>query len=129
MTCRGGCGLLWLTPCALWATGPRLLPLVLVLEGEPELGAEGDLAILADVQVLLDYLGDAQIPQGLTCGVHGVGGGVLPRLSTRSDEVGYPVHAHCILLRREEPQAHRIHAALLLLLSQSVRQIICLILR
>jgi hypothetical protein len=48
-----------------------LLLLVLVLEREPELGTEGDLAILADLQVLLDHFGDAQVPQRLTCGVYG----------------------------------------------------------
>jgi len=55
--------------------GPRrragLLLLVLVLEREPELGAEGDPAFLTDLQVLLDHFGDAQVPQRLKCGVYG----------------------------------------------------------
>src|SRR5260370_31396827 len=124
MTCRARCGPRWLPPCALWPTGQSrasravrlaretptlllfalLLLLTLVLEGEPELGPVGDLAILAEAQVLLDHLSHAQVPQRLTSSVHRVRRGVLPRLSTRPDEVGNPVHAHCILLIRPEPR-------------------------
>jgi hypothetical protein len=39
-----------------------VLLLVLVLERELELGTEGNRAILADLQVLLDHFGDAQVP-------------------------------------------------------------------
>src|SRR2546429_677498 len=43
--------------------GPLWLGRVLVLEGQPQLGPEDDLATVLDGQVLLHHLGDAQVPQ------------------------------------------------------------------
>src|SRR5690349_16542110 len=54
---RGPGGRLAETPGPLW------LGRVLVLEGQPQLGPEDDLAAVLDGQVLLHHLGDAQVPQ------------------------------------------------------------------
>src|SRR6185503_19332834 len=78
-----------------WRTG--WLGRVLVLEGQPQLGPEDDVAVL-DTQVLLHHLGDAQVTQGLAGGVHRGDCGVLPGLGARADDVDDPVHAHGSLL-------------------------------
>src|SRR6478672_8562791 len=78
-----------------WRTG--WLGRVLVLEGQPQLGPEDDVAVL-DTQVLLHHLGDAQVTQGLAGGVHRGDRGVLPGLGARADDVDDPVHAHGSLL-------------------------------
>src|SRR4030095_3503351 len=70
---------------------------VLVLEGQPQLGPEDDVAVL-DTQVLRHHLGDAQVTQGLAGGVHRGDRGVLPGLGARADDVDDPVHAHGSLL-------------------------------
>src|SRR5580704_4769255 len=71
---------------------------VLVLEGQPQLGAEDDLAALLDIQVLLHHLSDTQVTERLACGVHRSDRRVFPGLSARPDDVDDPVHAHGILL-------------------------------
>ena len=43
------------------ATGRSCLRRVLVLEGQPQLGPEYDLAAVLDVQVLVYHFGDAQV--------------------------------------------------------------------
>src|SRR5690349_10123950 len=76
----------------------RRLRRVLVLEGQPQLGPEYDLAAVLDVQVLLNHFGDTQVTQRLAGGVHRGDRGVLPGLGACADDVDDSVHAHGILL-------------------------------
>ena len=70
-----------------------------VLKGEPQLGAEDNLAALFfDVKILLHHLGDPQVAERLARGLHRGGRGVFQGLSARPDHVDYPLHAHGILL-------------------------------
>src|SRR5580704_10566291 len=71
---------------------------VLVFEGQPELGPEDDAAAVLDLQVLLYHLGDPQVTERLTRGVHRGDRGVFPGLSAGPDDIDDPVHAHGILL-------------------------------
>src|SRR5260370_30389864 len=71
---------------------------VLVLEGQPQLGAEDDLAALLDNQILLPHLSDTQVTERLARGVHRSDRRVFPGLSARPDDVDDSVYAHGILL-------------------------------
>ena len=71
---------------------------VLVLEGQPQLGAEDDLAALLDIQVLLHHLSDTQVTERLARGAHRGDRRVFPGLSARPDDVDDSVYAHGILL-------------------------------
>ncbi len=50
----------------------------LVPEGQPQLGAEDELAALADIQVLVHHLGDPQVTKRIAGGGHRGGRGVFP---------------------------------------------------
>src|SRR5450759_4932434 len=77
----------------------RLLP-ALVLERDAKLRPIHDPAVLCDVDVLRHDLGDPEIAKRPARRLDGSSRGVLPRLSTCSDEVRHSVNAHAILLAR-----------------------------
>jgi hypothetical protein len=53
---------------------------LLVLEGEPQLGAVSDATVAVDMNVLFDNLGNSQVAERLTGCFHRRRGGILPRL-------------------------------------------------
>src|SRR5665809_1435 len=70
------------------------LRLLLVLEGQLDLRAVDELATVTDVDVLLDDLGDPEVPDRLARRVDRVRGSLLPRGRARADDVDHPVDAH-----------------------------------
>ena len=75
----------------------RLLP-GFVLERDAKLRPIRDLAVLSQVDVLRDNLGDPQIAKRPARRLDGRGCCVLPGLRTCSDEVCHSVNAHATLL-------------------------------
>src|SRR5665811_350513 len=75
----------------------RLLP-GFVLERDAKLRPISDPAVLGDMDVLCDNLGDPDIAQHPARRLDGNGCGVLPGLRTCSDEVCHTVNAHATLL-------------------------------
>ena len=70
----------------------------LVLEGDLQLRPVDDPAILVEVYVLPDHLGDADVADGLAHGPHRFRRGFLPRVAARPDDVDDLVHTHDGLL-------------------------------
>src|SRR4249919_3144498 len=76
----------------------RSVVVLLVLEGQPQLGAEDDLVAIGDVDVLIDHVGDPHAANRGLGRLDRADRGVLPRGLAGADHINYPVHAHCILL-------------------------------
>ena len=72
----------------------RPLRSLLVLEGQLDLRAVDELATVTDVDVLLDDLGDPEVPDRLARRVDRVRGSLLPGGRARADDVDHPVDAH-----------------------------------
>src|SRR5215475_9938899 len=70
----------------------------LVLEGDLQLRPVGDPAVVFEVYVLPDHLGDADVADGLAHGPHRFRRGFLPRAAARPDDVDDLVHTHDGLL-------------------------------
>ena len=69
-----------------------------VLEGDAKLRPIGNLATLGEVNILRHNLGDSQITNRAARRPDCNGRGILPGLSTSSNEVCNSVNAHAILL-------------------------------
>src|SRR5687768_2209346 len=72
----------------------RLRP-ALVLEGQLDLRAIDELAAVPDVNVLLDDLGDPNVPDRLARRIDRLSGSLLPGGGACADDVDHPVDAHC----------------------------------
>src|SRR6478736_5722045 len=77
-----------------WRAAGDGLAVGLVLEGDLQPRPVDDAAILFEVYVLLDHLGDADVADGLAHGPHRLRRGFLPRVAARPDDVDDPVHTH-----------------------------------
>src|SRR5215475_10991818 len=72
----------------------------LVLEGDLQLRPVDDPAVVLEVYVLPDHLGDADVADGLAHGPQRFRRGFVPRAAARTDDVDDLVHAHDGLLHR-----------------------------
>src|SRR5689334_25239590 len=78
-----------------WPGPPgTVLAVGLVLEGDLQLRPVDDAAILLEVYVLPDHLGDADVADGLAHGPQRLRRGLLPRVAARPDDLGHSVHTH-----------------------------------
>src|SRR5215216_6183451 len=78
-----------------------------VLERDAKLRAIGDPAVVCQMDVLCDDLGDPEIAERGPCRIEGHRCGVLPGLRTRADDVGHSVDAHATLLAKSNGHASR----------------------
>ena len=86
---------------------PLALLAAFVFERDLELRPIRQSAVLANLNVLFDNLGDPQVTKRPARRLDGSGRGVLPGLGASTDEFGHPVNAHInpLALRRLSSRA------------------------
>jgi hypothetical protein len=77
----------------------------LILERHSKLRSVGERVPIAEVEILLDHLGNSEITQALPSELHGAGSSILPRVCAGADQLDHFVDSHENISSSEYPRS------------------------